>query len=374
MLNLQPPPPAGPVSPRIPVPEEGTPEHAKAVSVGKQALENATPDMRRQLLQMMANSSGDYVPEAVDTIHKLFSGEPFKEEDKTFNHPPGSVVTDKKGKVLLTVPDRQQKPSFGVSPAGWLTTIYADGTTQEHVGVKPMQTSVEALKQEGATLRGDAANEARIRAAEIAAQGGIDRVKMAAKYAKDLTRFKLDRKAAQDPKTVAAYYVKLLQGYQAGDATEEDITMMEYIRPIVEKEGLLPMLIQGGGELAPRAEPPWIDPPIPQEEPPPKKGALSSAYDTLFGGKPNVAPGFPVPEPIRKEPKLPPRGPAKDPAAAAPAAGPGFSIAGQKLTAPSGHSDADIQMTMDSMQRKLKEGYSKDQLVEHLRKKGWMVK
>jgi len=30
-------------------------------------------------------------------------------------------------------------------------------------------------------------------------------------------------------------------------------------------------------------------------------------------------------------------------------------------------------MTMDRMQAKLKEGYSKDQLVEHLRKKGWKV-
>jgi hypothetical protein len=372
MLNLQPPPTAASPSagpPRIPVPEAGSPEHAEATRVGKEALENATPDMRRQLLQMMANS-GDYVPEAVDTIHKMFSGEPFKEEDKTFNHPPGSVVTDKKGKVLLTVPDRQQKPSFGVSPAGWLTTIYADGATQEHVGVKPMQTSVEALKQAGATLRGDAANEARIRAAEIAAQGGIDRVKMAGKYAKDLTRFKLDRKDAQDPKTVAAYYVKLLQSYQAGDATEEDITMMEYIRPIVEKQGLLPMLMQGGGELAPRTEPPWIDPPIPQEEPPEKKGV----WDKLFGGKPEVNPaGSPVPEAIARTPRGPGKAPSAGPAAAAPAAGPGFSISGQKLTAPGGFSDADIQMTMDSMQRKLKEGYSKDQLVEHLRKKGWKV-
>jgi len=155
-------PAAGP--PRIPVPEPGTPEHAKAVDVGKKALENATPDMRRQLLTMMAGA-GDYVPEAVDTVHKLFSGEPFKEEDKTFNHPPGSVVTDKKGKVIMTVPDRAQKPSFGVSERGWLTTVYADGTTEEHVGVKPMQTSVEALKQSGASLRGDAANAARIRAA-----------------------------------------------------------------------------------------------------------------------------------------------------------------------------------------------------------------
>jgi len=351
------------------VPAEGTPEHAKATAVGKAALENATPDMRRQLLQMMANSSGDYVPEAVDTIHKLFSGDPFKEEDKTFNHPPGSVVTDKKGKVLLTVPDRQQKPSFGVSPAGWLTTIYADGTTQEHVGVKPMQTSVEALKQEGATLRGDAANAARIRAAEIAAQGGIDRVKMAAKYAKDLTKFKLDAKDAQDPKTVAAYYVKLLQSYQAGEATEEDITMMEYVRPIVEKQGLLPMLLQGGGEMAPRADPPWIDPAIPQEAPPEKKGI----WGTLFGGKPEASSAgpAPVPEPIARKTKGPGKSPSAGPAAAG---GPGFSISGQKLTAPGGFSDADIQMTMTSMQKKLKEGYSKDQLVEHLRKKGWMVK
>jgi hypothetical protein len=360
-LNMQPPPAAG-GAPGIPMPSPGTPEHAKAVDVGKQALENATPDMRRQLLKMMAENSGDYVPEAVDTVHKLFSGEPFKEEDKTFNHPPGSVVTDKKGKVLLTVPDRAQKPSFGVSPAGWLTTVYADGTTQEHVGVKPMQTSVEALKQEGATLRGDAANETRIRAAEIVAQGGIDRVKMAAKYAKDLVKFKLDQKAAQDPKTIGAYYVKLLQSYQAGEATEEDITMMEYVRPIIEKQGLLPMLLQGGGELAPRAEPPWIDPAIPQEAPPEKKGV----WGTLFGGKPEVTP---VPEPIARTPK----GPGKAPRAPAAAGGPGFSIAGQKLTAPGGFSDADIQMTMTSMQKKLKEGYSKDQLVEHLRKKGWMV-
>ena len=74
----------------------------------------------------------------------------------------------------------------------------------------------------------------------------------------------------------------------------------------------------------------------------------------------------PVPEAIAK----PPRGPGKAPAAAG---GPGFSIGGQKLTAPSSHSDADIKMTMDRMQAKLKEGYSKDQLVEHLRKKGWKV-
>ena len=371
MLNLQPPAPAaspsaGPVSPRIPVPEAGSPEHAEATRVGKEALENATPDMRRQLLQMMANA-GDYVPEAVDTIHKMFSGEPFKEEDKTFNHPPGSVVTDKKGKVLLTVPERRQKPSFGVSEKGWLTTVHDDGTVEEHVGVKPMQTSVEALRQSGASLRGDAANAARIRAAEIAAQGGIDRVKMAAKYAKDLTKFKLDAKDAQDPKTVAAYYVKLLQSYQAGEATEEDITMMEYVRPIVEKQGLLPMLLQGGGEMAPRADPPWIDPAIPQEAPPEKKGI----WGTLFGGKPEASPAgpAPVPEPIARTPK----GPGKAPRAPAAAGGPGFSISGQKLTAPGGFSDADIQMTMTSMQKKLKEGYSKDQLVEHLRKKGWMV-
>jgi len=376
-LNLQPPPPAGPMSPvapggapSIPVPAPGSPDHAKAVSVGKAALENATPDMRRQLLKMMADTPGDYVPEAIDAVHKLFSGDPFKEEDKTFNHPPGSVVTDKKGKVLLTVPDRAQKPSFGVSERGWLTTVHADGTVEEHVGVKPMQTSVEALKQSGAALRGDAANAARIRAAEIAAQGGIDRVKMTAKYAKDLTKYKLDQKNAQDPKTIGAYYVKLLQSYQAGEATEEDITMMEYVRPIVEKQGLLPMLMQGGGELAPRADPPWIDPAIPQEAPPPKKGVLSSAYGALFGGKPEAASpaaGSPVPETIAK----PPRGPGKAPAS--PAGGPGFSIGGQKLTAPSGHSDADIKMTMDRMQAKLKEGYSKDQLVEHLRKKGWKV-
>lgn len=376
MLNLQPPAPAaspsaGPISPRIPVPAEGTPEHAKAVSVGKAALENATPDMRRQLLKMMAGA-GDYVPEAVDTIHKMFSGEPFKEQDKTFNHPPGSVVTDKKGKVLLTVPDRQAKPSFGVSPAGWLTTVYADGTTQEHVGVKPMQTSVEALRQSGATLRGDAANAARIRAAEIVAQGGLDRVKMAAQYAKDLTRFKLDKKAAQDPKTIGAYYVKLLQSYQAGEATEDDITMMEYVRPIVEKQGLLPMLLQGGGEMPAAIPPPWKPgdatpaPAAPAKEP--------GLFSKLFGGKPEASPsaGAPVPEAIAKTPKGPGKAPSA--AAASPSAGPGFSIGGQKLTAPGGFSDADIQMTMTSMQKKLKEGYSKDQLVEHLRKKGWMVK
>lgn len=365
MLNLQPPPSAGPISPRISVPEPGTPDHAKAVSVGKAALDNATPDMRRQLLTMMSNA-GDYVPEAVDTIHKMFSGEPFKEQDKMFNHPPGSVVTDKHGKVLLKVPDREQKPSFGVSERGWLTTVHADGTVEEHVGVKPMQTSVEALKQSGATLRGDAANTARIRAAEIAAQGGIDRVSMAAKYAKDLTRFKLDKKAAQDPKTIGAYYVKLLQSYQAGEATEDDITMMEYVRPIVEKQGLLPMLLQGGGEMPAATPPPWKPgdaAPAPAAAPE-KKGL----WNSLFGGKPEAG-APPVPTPIAKTPKGPPRNPAKAPGAD----GPGFSISGQKLTAPGGFSDADIQMTMTSMQKKLKEGYSKDQLVEHLRKKGWMV-
>jgi len=217
-------------------------------------------------------------------------------------------------------------------------------------------------------LQGDAANDAKIRAAEIVAQGGIDRVRAAVKYAKDLAKFKIDAKDKQDPKTVAAYYVKLLQAYNAGDSTEEDITMMEYIRPIVEKQGLLPMLMQGGGQMPAPAEAPWKK----GEEPPAAAPIVKEKgwYGKLFGGKPD-ADAVPVPEQIRKEaPALPAK---KGPGTPKVSGGGGFSIDGTKVLAPEGHTDADIKMVMGSMQKKMKEGHSKAKLLGILKDQGWSV-
>jgi len=330
-----------------------------------------TPD-RQEVLRgaLKALGGSEYAPETAKDVHALMP-DWFKPDQKKVV---GGKLIDESGKVVA---EGHEKPSFGVSENGWLTTVHTDGTIQEHPGIKPMQTTVQEMRGKTAEavagirkLQGDAANEARIKAAKIVAQGGVDRVAAAAKYAKDLTRYKLDRKDAQDPKTVAAYYVKLLQEYQAGDADEDDITMMEYIRPIVEKQGLLGMLMQGGGEMPAPASVPWKKGEAPDEKPAPepKKGW----YDKLFGGKPEAdSDAVPVPEPIRKgAPELPAK---KGPGAPKVSGGGGFSIDGTKVLAPEGHTDTDIKMVMDSMQKKMKEGHSKAKLLGILKDKGWSV-
>jgi len=332
------------------------------------------PD-RQEILRgaLKALGGAEYAPETAKDVHALMP-DFFK---PTQTKVVGGKLIDEDGKVIA---EGHEKPSYGVSEAGWLTTVHPDGTVQEHVGTKPMQTSVAGINAtsrekaagiaaEAGKLRGDAANAARIAAAKIVAQGGIDRVAAAAKYAKDLTRYKLDRKDEQDPKTVAAYYVKLLQAYQADDADESDIQMMEYLRPIVEKQGLLGALLQGGGEMPAKAEAPWEGkgpkPPAPAAVEPEK-----GWYQKLFGGKPD-ANTAPVPEPIKKgAPALPAKKGAEAPKVSG---GGGFTIGGQKVLAPEGHSDADIKMAMTSMQKRMKEGHSKEKLLGILKKQGWTV-
>jgi len=332
------------------------------------------PD-RQEVLRgaLAALGRSEYAPETSSAVHALMPD---------FFKPPqtkvvGGRLVDESGKVVA---EGGGKPSFGVSEAGWLTTVSPDGTVEEHVGTYPMQTSVAGINAqsrektagiaaEAGKLRGDAANAAKIRAAEIVAKGGIDRVAAAGKYARDLAKFKIDQKAAQDPKTVAAYYVKLLQAYNAGEADEEDITMMEYIRPIVEKQGLLPMLMQGGGQMPTPAEAPWKK----GEEPPEAAPIVKEKgwYERLFGGKPDAT-ADPVPEQIRKgpAPALPAK---KGPGTPKVSGGGGFSIDGTKVLAPEGHTDADIKMVMGSMQKKMKEGHSKAKLLGILKDQGWSV-
>ena len=340
-----------------------------------------TPD-RQEVLRgaLKALGGAEYAPETASSIHALMPDFFKPSQTKVV----GGKLVDESGKVVA---EGMDKPSYGVSEAGWLTTVHPDGTVQEHVGTKPMQTTVQDMRGKTAEnvqsmrgktaeavagtrkLQGDAANDAKIRAAEIVAQGGIDRVAAAGKYAKDLAKFKIDAKDKQDPKTVAAYYVKLLQGYNAGDSTEEDITMMEYIRPIVEKQGLLPMLMQGGGQMPAAAEAPWKK----GEEPPAAAPIVKEKgwYDKLFGGKP-AADADPVPEQIRKgtAPALPAKKGAGTPKVSG---GGGFSIDGTKVLAPEGHTDADIKMVMGSMQKKMKEGHSKAKLLGILKDQGWSV-
>jgi len=162
----------------------------------------------------------------------------------------------------------------------------------------------------------------------------------------------------------------LAQKHVDDSLTGPEKDLLNHLEPVIIKMGGLQALLdmQSG---VPSNPPPWggKEPAAPEPEVQKEVGWWGS----LFSGAPaptaaSPSAGPPVPAPIKKG--------AKAPGKAAPAAatgGPGFSIGGQKLAAPAGHSDADIQMTMDSMQAKLKEGYSKDQLVEHLRKKGWKV-
>lgn len=315
-----------------------------------------------------AVAGSEYPAQSIAATDKLFGPIPVKEEGKDiYDHAPGSTVTDKHGKILFKVPDKPGKPSLGVSEKGWLTIVHEDGTQQELVGIKPMQTTVAAINAESRKLSATEAAAARVEAARILAQGGVDREQMKAIAAKSLTKFKFDLAKQADPKTVAHYYVQLLEAYRSGEADQGDILMMEYLRPIVEKQGMLGMLLQGGeGGAAKPSGPPWkpAAPPTPPVEE--KKGSI---FSFLGLGDSTPAPAAPA-APTAATPAVPKAAVKGVPKAES---GGGFTAGNVKLTAPSGTSNADVKTTMDSYNAKIKAGYSPKELHDHLRKKGWKV-
>jgi|GEM_PF-4117307 len=324
-----------------------------------------TPD-RQEVLRGALKAMGgvDYTPEVATSVHALLP-DWFKPSQ---NKVVGGKLIDEAGEVVA---EGKDKPSFGVSPAGWLTTVYPDGTTQEHVGVKPMQTTVQGMRGESAEkvagirkLQGDAANAARIKAAEIVAQGGISREAAKAKYRRDLLKYGMDLKAEADPKTIQHYYTRLLNSYSLGEADENDIAMMEYLRPIVEKQGILGMLLQGGeGGPAGATPPPWK----PNVTPPPATVEKKPGFfERIFGSEKEApAPASPgAPAPTAPALKKGSKGESEH----------GFTYGKTKLVSPKGMTNADIKAAMDGFQKKLKEGYSEEQLIRHLKKKGWSVK
>jgi hypothetical protein len=239
---------------------------------------SAQDTLQKGIFQAIANT-GDYVPEAVGLVNKLFGNDFFDPGKKElYAHAPGSVVTDRTGKVLFSVPNKPVRPSFGVSERGWLTTVEEDGKALEHVGVRPMQTEVQTLKNKGAV----AAAEARERIARVMAEGRMDQERLRQAGARSLVKYKIDLASASDPKTIQHYYVQLLNAYSVGKADEDDIMMMEYLRPIVEKQGILGTLLQSQDrEMPAPAAPPWKEPAAPA---PPAPAKSPGIFDRIFNG------------------------------------------------------------------------------------------
>ena len=287
--------------------------------------------LRAGIMNSLAQTSGAYAPEAVAAIHSLFSVSPFKDAEgrDVYSATPGSVVMDKKGRTLFKVPEKA-----------------------DEAGIKKAEIGA-ASREAVAEIRGKW--QYKTAAARTAA-------------AKEVAKLRIT--AGDRINSPAKLYTYLAQKHVDDSLTGPEKDLLNHLEPVIIKMGGLQALLdmQSG---VPSNPPPWggKEPAAPEPEVQKEVGWWGS----LFSGAPaptaaSPSAGPPVPAPIKKG--------AKAPGKAAPAAatgGPGFSIGGQKLTAPAGHSDADIQMTMDSMQAKLKEGYSKDQLVEHLRKKGWKV-
>lgn len=339
MLNLQPPPPAGPMSPVGPGMPPGAPGQNP----------NA---LRGGILQSLAQTSGDYAPEAVAAIHSLFSVSPFKDAEgrDVYSATPGSVVMDKKGRTLFKVPEKADEA----------------GIKKAEIGAKSRVDVAEigAGSREAVADTNAASREA---VAEIRGKWQYKTAAARTAAAKEVAKLRIS--AGDRINSPAKLYTYLAQKHVDDSLTGPEKDLLNHLEPVIIKMGGLQALLDMRSGV-PSNPPPWggKEPAAPEPEVQKEVGWWGS----LFGGAPaggTPAPGAaPVPAPIKKG--------AKAPGKAAPAAatgGPGFSIGGQKLTAPAGHADADIQMTMDSMQAKLKEGYSKDQLVEHLRKKGWKV-
>jgi hypothetical protein len=269
-------PPAPPPTAAMPAPAAGAPRVSPQDS------------LRSGIFQAIGNA-GDHIPEAVALVNKLFGNDFFEGDKKDlYGFAPGTRVTDKAGNVLFTVPDKPTKPSFGVSERGYLTTVNGDGSTEEHVGVRPMQTEVANIRNRGAL----AAAEARERVAREMAEGRLDLERLRQAGARSLTKYKVDLAATADPKTVQHYYVQLLNDFSTGNADEDDIVMMEYLRPIVEKQGILGTLLQSqNGEMPGPARAPW-QPPAPAAPAAPSE--KSGIIDRLFGGN-KPAPAAPAP-------------------------------------------------------------------------------
>ena len=327
MLNLQPPPPAGLMSPVGPAMPPGMPLGAPGQDP------NA---LRAGIMNSLAQTSGDYAPEAVAAIHSLFSVSPFKDTEgrDVYSAAPGSVVMDKKGRTLFKVPEKADEAGIKKAEIGAGATVKA---AKIGAGSREAAAKIRGKWQyKSAVARANAARTV----AKIRLTAG-DRINSPAKL-----------------------YTYLSQKFLDGTLQPAEKEILNHLEPVIIKMGGLQTLLdmQSGVSSNP---PPWGGN-EPAETPDPEVQQEVGWWGSLFNGAPGTTTPV-VPAPIAK------KTPGKAAPAKAPAVGPGFSIGGQKLTAPTGYSDADIQMTMDSMQAKLKEGYSKDQLFEHLRKKGWKV-
>lgn len=250
-VNLPAPPQAGPMSPAI---SPGTPPVSPVG--GGMDMASMMDKIRGGLFPALAGA-GDYAPEAVGMIHQLFGGELFKQDTKPpfLEASPGTDIIDAKGNVIHSVPNKPGKPSFGVSPKGWLTLVNPDGTTQELEGVRPPE-----IVKEG--MRGEAARDV----ATIRGKYSLMGAKVRANAQKAIQRMR--ERAGDKINSPSKLYTFLTQKYLSGELEEDEKAVLNHLEPVIIKMGGLQMLLEA--ESGKSSNPaPWND--LPEEEKPPQE-------------------------------------------------------------------------------------------------------
>lgn len=240
----------------------------------------------RQGLFPALTQAGDYAPEAIQMIHNLFGTKLFGGEEAFGTVTPGgSVYSKTSGAITGQAPERASKPTYGVSPGGWLTVITPDGAggfdTKELVGVKPTDIVKEGMK--GETAR-DVAN----------IRGRYQLMSAQERAAAAKTVAQIRQTAGDKINSPAKLYTYLTQKWIDGTANVDEIAVLKHLEPVIIKMGGLQMLMEmETGKKSNVA--PWES--LPEEEQPDPEAAKEMGWwGSLFGkqgGSVPTAPGVP---------------------------------------------------------------------------------
>lgn len=293
-----------------------------------------------------------YPTEAVNMVKSLF-GDYLKPSGTTKLGQGERLVEEDTGSMIAEGAPKTGKPSFGVSQNGWLTMVRDDGSTEEFVGIKPRDVTIQGMR--GETAR-DVAN--------IRADATVASAEIKAAAAKVVAGLKEQGARVDSP---AKLFTHLVQKWQNGEATAEDKAVLDYLAPIIKKQGTLQFLLeQEGGGSAP---PPWSDAPAPAPKAQPEEeiGWLRQMLNTITG----KGAGPETPKPGAAGPPVPPgtERPARGKRVLDLTAG-GKNM---KILVPEHLSDDDVARVGQDFLNALKEGKPLDKLMGRLEQYGFVV-